>query len=105
MGAVREGMRNLGKDSGVPIEPESQEVMLNELEKVEGVLGSVVPGAGGYDAAAVVMRDDRETEKRVRAFLRQWSMQHDIQVRLMKVRGETEGVREEDVKDFKLWIS
>jgi phosphomevalonate kinase len=105
MGAVREGMRNLGKDSGVPIEPESQEAMLNELEKVEGVLGSVVPGAGGYDAAAVVMRDDEETEKRVRAFLRQWSMQHDIQVRLMKVRGETEGAREEDVKDFKLWIS
>jgi phosphomevalonate kinase len=105
MGAVREGMRKLGRDSGVPIEPESQEAMLNELEKVEGVLGSVVPGAGGYDAAAVVMRDDEETEKRVKAFLRQWSRQHEIQVRLMKVRGETEGVREEPVRDFKLWIS
>ncbi|KAK4121644.1 phosphomevalonate kinase-like protein [Parathielavia appendiculata] len=105
MRPVRELMRTLGRDCGVPIEPESQEAMLNELEKVEGVLGCVVPGAGGYDAAAMVMRDDVETEKRVRGFLRQWSMKHGIHVRLMKVRGETEGVRKEAAGDFKLWIS
>jgi phosphomevalonate kinase len=104
LGEVRGMMRKLGRDSGVPIEPESQEEMLDALEKVEGVLGSVVPGAGGYDAAAVVMRDDEETEKRVRAFLRQWSREHEIQVRLMKVRGETEGARMEDVGEFKLWV-
>jgi phosphomevalonate kinase len=105
MGPVREIMRTLGRDSGVPIEPESQEAMLNALEAVEGVLGSVVPGAGGYDAAAIVMRDDAETEKRVRAFLREWSSTNEIQVRLMKVKGETEGVRKEDVGEFKLWIN
>jgi phosphomevalonate kinase len=104
LGEVRGMMRKLGRDSGVPIEPESQEEMLDALEKVEGVLGSVVPGAGGYDAAAVVMGDDEETEKRVRAFLRQWSREHEIQVRLMKVRGETEGARMEDVGEFKLWV-
>lgn len=104
MGPVREIMRNLGRDSGVPIEPKSQEEMLNALEQVEGVLGSVVPGAGGYDAAAVVMRDDEETEKRVRGFLRTWSKEHEIRVRLMKVRGETEGARMEDVGEFKLWV-
>lgn len=105
LGPVRDIMRKLGQDSGVPIEPESQEAMLNALEEVEGVLGSVVPGAGGYDAAAIVMRDDAETEKRVRAFLREWSGTNEIQVRLMKVKGETEGVRKEDVGEFKVWIT
>ncbi len=104
MGPVREIMRTLGQDSGVPIEPESQTAMLDGLEGVEGVLGSVVPGAGGYDAAAVVMRDDVETEKRVREFLKEWSGRNEIQVRLMKVKGETEGVRREEVGEFKAWI-
>jgi len=105
MGSFRETMRKMGRDCGAPIEPDSQEEMLDALEKVEGVLGSVVPGAGGYDAAAVVMKDDEETEKRVKAFLREWSKKHEIQVRLMKVRGETEGAREEDAGGFKLWVT
>lgn len=103
MGPFRELMRGMGRACGAPIEPDSQEAMLDALEGVEGVLGSVVPGAGGYDAAAVVMRDDEETEKRVKAFLREWSKGHEIQVRLMKVKGETEGARMEDPSEFKLW--
>ncbi|KAL2159487.1 hypothetical protein VTH06DRAFT_2492 [Thermothelomyces fergusii] len=105
MSSFRAAMRSMGKDCGAPIEPESQEELLDALEKVDGVLGTVVPGAGGYDAAAVVMRDDAETEKRVQGFLRKWSIEHEIQVRLMKVRGETEGVRMEDVGEFKSWVS
>ncbi|KAL2267805.1 hypothetical protein VTJ83DRAFT_5082 [Remersonia thermophila] len=104
MRGVRELMRGLGKSSGVPIEPESQEEMLDALEKVEGVLGSVVPGAGGYDAAAVVMRDDEETEARVKAFLDEWSLRKGIRVRLMDVKGDTEGARMEDVGEFRSWI-
>ncbi|KAK4236227.1 hypothetical protein C8A03DRAFT_17102 [Achaetomium macrosporum] len=103
MGPFRDLMRKLGQDCGVPIEPESQEGMLNALEKLDGVYGSVVPGAGGYDAAAVVMKDDEETEKKVKGFLREWSAKHEIQVRLMRVKGETDGVRKEDVREFKLW--
>ncbi|KAL2177051.1 phosphomevalonate kinase-like protein [Thermothelomyces heterothallicus CBS 202.75] len=105
MRSFRETMRSMGKDCGAPIEPESQEELLDALEKVDGVLGTVVPGAGGYDAAAVVMKDDAETEKRVQGFLRKWSTEHEIQVRLMKVRGETEGARMEDVGEFKSWVS
>ncbi|KAK4146590.1 ribosomal protein S5 domain 2-type protein [Dichotomopilus funicola] len=105
MGPFRELMRGLGKKSGAAIEPESQEEMLDALEKVEGVLGSVVPGAGGYDAAAVVLRDDEETEKRVEGFLREWSKSHGIQVGLMNVKGETEGARLEDPREFKAWVA
>ncbi|EAQ88370.1 hypothetical protein CHGG_04989 [Chaetomium globosum CBS 148.51] len=103
MKPFRELMRTMGRECGAPIEPDSQEEMLDALEGVEGVLGSVVPGAGGYDAAAVVMWDDEETEKRVKAFLREWSKEHEIQVRLMGVKGETEGARMEDPSEFKLW--
>lgn len=104
MRPVRNLMRELGRASGAPIEPDSQEAMLNALEEVEGVYGTVVPGAGGYDAAAVVMRDDTETERRVDAFLEGWSRDHGIRVRLMAVRGETEGVRTEDVEEFRSWL-
>ncbi|KAL2120092.1 hypothetical protein VTJ04DRAFT_4118 [Mycothermus thermophilus] len=104
MRQVRALMRGMGKASGVPIEPESQEEMLDALEGIEGVLGSVVPGAGGYDAAAVVVRDDAETEKRVDEFLKEWSEKKGIKVRLMGVKGETEGARIEDVGEFKSWI-
>ncbi|KAL2127368.1 hypothetical protein VTI74DRAFT_10840 [Chaetomium olivicolor] len=104
MGPFRELMRKMGKDAGVPIEPESQEAMLNELEKVEGVFGTVVPGAGGYDAAAIVIKDDEETEQRVKEFLSEWNGNHEIAVRLMRVRGETEGARKEDVAEFDSWL-
>ncbi|KAL2259449.1 hypothetical protein VTK26DRAFT_6864 [Humicola hyalothermophila] len=105
MRPLRECMRRLGNESGVPIEPQSQTEMLDELEKVPGVLGSVVPGAGGYDAAAVVMRDDEETERLVKEFLRKWGNEKDVRVSLMRVKGETEGARKEDLREFKAWIS
>jgi phosphomevalonate kinase len=104
MRPVRELMRRMGQDSGAPIEPESQTAMLDALEKVAGVYGTVVPGAGGYDAAAVVMRDNKETEQKVKEFLEGWSKEHGIRVSLMAVRGETEGVRKEDVNQFRSWL-
>ena len=105
MRPLRACMRKMGEESGVPIEPASQTEMLDELEKVPGVLGSVVPGAGGYDAAAVVMRDDEETERLVKEFLRKWGAEKDVRVSLMRVKGETEGARKEDLGEFKAWIS
>lgn len=104
MRPVRDLMRKMGQDSGAPIEPESQETMLHALEKVPGVYGTVVPGAGGYDAAAMVMKDDEETERRVNEFLEGWSRDHGIRVRLMGVKGETEGVRTEDAQEFVGWL-
>jgi len=104
MRPLRDLMRRMGNEAGAQIEPETQEAMLNELEKVPGVYGTVVPGAGGYDAAAVVMKDDAETEKRVKEFLRSWSKEKGIQVRLLRVKGETQGVRTEDVKEFASWL-
>lgn len=100
----RELVRKMGLESGVPIEPESQTELLDALAGVEGVLGGVVPGAGGFDAAAVLVRDDEETAGRVEAFLEGWSREKGAKVKLLGVRGELEGVRVESLKDFEEWI-
>lgn len=101
---IRGLVRKMGEKSNVPIEPESQTALLDALEGVEGVVGGVVPGAGGYDAVALLVRDDKETKARVEKFLEEWSAKIDGRVRLLRVKGEMEGVRNEDVRDYGEWI-
>ena len=101
---VRYFIGNMGRKSGVPIEPESQTELLDALEAVEGVGGGVVPGAGGYDAVALLVRDDKETKARLAKFLDEWSAKVEGRVRLLRVKGEMEGVRSEDVRDYEEWI-
>lgn len=101
---VRELVREMGRASGVPIEPESQSELLDALGEVDGVYGGVVPGAGGFDALALLMRDDEETEKRVERFLEDWSRKKDARVKLLGVKGEMEGVRTETLDTFAGWF-
>ncbi|KAK0658105.1 putative Phosphomevalonate kinase [Cercophora samala] len=93
MGEVRRLMKKMGEQSGAEIEPNSQTKMLDELEGLEGVVGSVVPGAGGYDAAALVIRDDEGTVGRVARFLEEYSQREGVKARLLDVLGEVEGAR------------
>ena len=48
-------MKKMGSKSNVPIEPDSQTHLLDECERRQGVVGSGVPGAGGYDAIWVLV--------------------------------------------------
>lgn len=102
--AVRELIREMGKLSNVPIEPESQTELLDAISAVEGVYGGVVPGAGGFDALALVMKDDEETKKRLEERIAQWSQEKDSKVRLLDVKGEMEGVRYESLDVYTGWI-
>ncbi|KAI1078200.1 Phosphomevalonate kinase [Whalleya microplaca] len=102
--AVRELIRDMGVRSGVPIEPESQTALLDALTEVEGVYAGVVPGAGGFDALALLVKDDEETERRITTFLEKWSKEKGGVVRLLGVKGETEGVRKESLKQYVGWI-
>ncbi|EWZ41759.1 ribosomal protein S5 domain 2-type protein [Fusarium oxysporum Fo47] len=95
--AVREMIRQMGSASDVPIEPESQTELLDALSTVEGVYGGVVPGAGGYDALALLMKDDEETKQRVEEFLDKWAKEKGTKVKLLGVKGEMEGVRSESL--------
>ncbi|KAI1205812.1 Phosphomevalonate kinase [Annulohypoxylon truncatum] len=103
---VRELVREMGEKSGVPIEPRSQTELLDALTKeVEGVYAGVVPGAGGYDALALLVQDDEATEERVKTFLERWSAEKGGKVRLLDVKGEMEGVRTEELGQYAGWIS
>jgi phosphomevalonate kinase len=102
--AVRELVRKMGAESDVPIEPESQTALLDALEGVEGVFGGVVPGAGGYDALALLVRDDDETARRIEAFVEEWGKTKAGKVRLLGVKGEMDGVRAENVAEYQEWI-
>lgn len=102
--AVRELIRKMGAESGVPIEPESQTELLDALEGVEGVYGGVVPGAGGFDAVALLVKDDEATAERLEAFLAAWSKEKGSRVSLLGVKGEMEGARTEKVEDYQEWV-
>lgn len=101
----RELVKKMGVASGVPIEPDSQTQLIDALSDIEGVYGGVVPGAGGFDAVAVLVRDDDETTGRLEAFLAEWSRDKDAKVKLLSVRGELDGVRPEKLAEFEGWLS
>ncbi|EFY93435.1 phosphomevalonate kinase [Metarhizium acridum CQMa 102] len=104
VGKVRELIREMGKLSDVPIEPESQTELLDVLSALEGVYGGVVPGAGGFDALALLMKDDEETKRRVEERVAEWSREKGSKVRLLDVKGEMEGVRCENLDVYSGWI-
>ncbi|PLW57226.1 hypothetical protein PCANC_03133 [Puccinia coronata f. sp. avenae] len=52
---IRQLMKKMGTQSHVPIEPDGQTDLLDQCEKRPGVIGSGVPGAGGYDAIWILM--------------------------------------------------
>ncbi|OAA68292.1 nonsense-mediated mRNA decay protein 3 [Niveomyces insectorum RCEF 264] len=103
--SVRELVRQMGTKSGVPIEPDSQTELLDALSALDGVYGGVVPGAGGYDAVALLVKDDEATAARLEAFLKKWSQDKSERVRLLAVKGEMEGVRREDKAVYEEWLS
>lgn len=104
LAAVRELIRNMGTASDVPIEPDSQTELLDALSAVEGVYGGVVPGAGGFDALALLINDDADTKQRVEKFLQEWAQSKGTKVKLLDVKGEMQGVRPESLDVYAGWI-
>lgn len=101
---VRDRFRKMGHLADVPLEPDTQTVLLDALTAVDGVYGGVVPGAGGFDALALLMRDDAETQRRVEEFLAEWSREKGVKVKLLGVKGEMEGVRQEHLDVYDGWL-
>ncbi|KAH8787507.1 phosphomevalonate kinase-like protein [Hyaloscypha sp. PMI_1271] len=100
-GEIRGRIREMGDRSGVPIEPKEQTELLDAVtEGVEGVAGGVVPGAGGYDAIVLLVKDDKETMLAIEEFLVRWSKEKGSNVKLLGTRGELEGARKEDASKY-----
>jgi phosphomevalonate kinase len=105
---IRALIRRMSDLSGVPIEPPAQTALLDACARVPGVVGGVVPGAGGYDAIVLLIEDSPETVAGLEELFAGWEFGGDEggaaggggggggKVSILGVREEMEGVRVED---------
>jgi len=103
LGKIRRHIREMGKAAGVAIEPPAQTMLLDSATSAtEGVLGGVVPGAGGYDAVVFLTTED--TVESLSSFLEKYAFggagEGEGKVRALGAREEHEGVRKENVPDY-----
>lgn len=105
--SIRALIRQMSQLSGVPIEPPEQTDLLDACGKVPGVIGGVVPGAGGFDAVALLVEDTAETIASLDKMLSDWKFGKDGsvgRVSMLGVRQEMEGVREEKDSLYGVWL-
>ena len=57
---IRRCFRKITIESGADIEPPVQTKLLDDCQTLEGVLTCLIPGAGGYDAIAVIATQDAD---------------------------------------------
>lgn len=98
---IRLEIRKISSLSGVPIEPPEQTELLDAINiNIRGVIGGVVPGAGGYDAIVLLVEDYKITTGLLTAFLESWGAKNGGIFRLLGVKGVSEGVRMEKYEDY-----
>ena len=106
--SIRKNIRAMGEKSGVPIEPPAQTKLLDACEGVEGVVGGTVPGAGGYDAIALLIEDKQTTVDGLLGLFQGWEFKGEVEgggkVSMLGVREEMEGVRVEDFKAYEAFV-
>ncbi|KAF1943234.1 Phosphomevalonate kinase [Clathrospora elynae] len=98
-------IREMGEKSGVPIEPPQQTRLLDYCSKLDGVVGGVVPGAGGFDAIVLLVEDNERTVDALGTSLGQYKDEEAAggRVGIIGVREEMVGVKEEDLNLYKEW--
>ncbi|CAI6242575.1 unnamed protein product [Periconia digitata] len=111
IGEVRALVREMGDKSGVPIEPPQQTKLLDACAEVKGVVGGVVPGAGGYDAVVLLLEDRDEVVADLKKVLDGWKGDDAGgegvkigKVGILGVRQDMVGVRSEDLTLYKGWV-
>ncbi|KAF2482892.1 ribosomal protein S5 domain 2-type protein [Neohortaea acidophila] len=103
---IRRGIKIMSEKSGVPIEPAEQTELINACEAVPGVIGGVVPGAGGYDAISLLIEDREETVAALQKLFDGWNVksEHSGKVSILGVRQDMQGVRVEQVDQYQEWL-
>ncbi|KAJ5160231.1 uncharacterized protein N7482_007235 [Penicillium canariense] len=108
---TRHLIRTMTRRTGVPIEPSVQTELLDSLTEINGVIGGVVPGAGGYDAIVLLIRDDPTVIPRLNERFENYqsAVEDDFggkigNVRLLGVRHGSEGVKNEVLDQYAGWV-
>ncbi|WBW71035.1 phosphomevalonate kinase Erg8 [Schizosaccharomyces osmophilus] len=63
--SIRKILQSLTSKVNVDIEPEAQSKILDKLEAIEGVIGTGVPGAGGFDAQFCILQNEKHGIEKV----------------------------------------
>lgn len=108
---IRSLIREMSIKSGVPIEPKVQTELIDACCRLPGVVGGVVPGAGGYDAVALLVEDKVEVIDDLRRFLEHYRVEAEQgqgasigQVRLLGVKQDDQGVKAEKPEIYGGWL-
>lgn len=102
-------IREMSSESGVPIEPPQQTELLDFCSNLKGVVGGVVPGAGGYDAIVLIVEDKEDVISSLKESLANYEAKdsgEDLKigkVGVIGVREEMVGVRVEQLSLYKEW--
>ncbi|ODV87173.1 hypothetical protein CANARDRAFT_5727 [[Candida] arabinofermentans NRRL YB-2248] len=89
---IRLLLKKMTTETGAEIEPDDQTSLLDACSKIPGVLGGVVPGAGGYDAVCLLV-----SESQVDTILNEMSKNEIFQtVEWLDLREVNEGIVEEE---------
>ena len=108
--AVRSLVREMSTKAKVPIEPGVQTPLLDACSSLPGVVGGVVPGAGGYDALALLVENNEATVGGLASFLEQYQSpeggpneQKLGKVKLLGVQQERHGLLVEAMDVYHHW--
>lgn len=110
---IRRLIQEMSTQTGVPIEPKEQTALIDAVSTLPGVIGGVAPGAGGYDAVALLIEERKDVEDELVRFLDDYdfstpeSQTRGVKgtVRLLEVNGETDGIELEPVQQYSAWLS
>jgi phosphomevalonate kinase len=107
---IRTLIREMSTKAEVPIEPKAQTDLLDTCCRVLGVVGGVVPGAGGYDAILLLIEDREEVMAALKRVLDTYKPKEGYgneprigQVRLLGVRQDIEGLKVENPNIYSGW--
>jgi len=108
---IRSLIREMSEKAGVPIEPEVQTNLIDACCQLPGVVGGVVPGAGGFDAIALLIVDAPEILNGLHEFLEGYRVESGEgggtsigKVRLLGVKQDDRGVKQEDTNIHQSWL-
>ena len=109
---IRSLVREMSDKSGVPIEPKVLTELLDACSVVPGVVGGFCPGAGGYDAVALLVKNDDGVLENLQSTLAGWKSVTEAdsgavigKVNLLDVKQDVEGLRTEDPSRYREWTA